>query len=393
MPNTPTPEELVARARAMIPVLRERAAAQDAERRVLKETIADFKKAGFFRIYQPKRWGGYEMSPRVFSEVQMALAEGDMSAAWVHGIVGVHNFHLALFDDRAARDVWGEDQDVLIASPYSPGRAVKVEGGYRFSGRWKFSSGTDHCDWIFLGGAVESEDGTPAGFAESRTFLLPRKDYQIVDTWHVVGLKGTGSQDIVVNDVFVPEYRTHKQADALAWTSPGHAVNPGPLYRLPFWQVFLRAVSTSAIGGLQGMADAFIQYGRSRVNVVGAQTARDPDAQLAVAEALAAVDEMKATLNRNFAAMEAHVAAGTIPPVADRMRWKFQCGAVPERCHGIAHKLFRASGGSGIFMTQPFGRAYTDLLAMCNHYANQWQVSGRHWGGVMMGLESADPLL
>jgi 3-hydroxy-9,10-secoandrosta-1,3,5(10)-triene-9,17-dione monooxygenase len=103
----PTHEELVARARAMIPALRSRAAQQDADRKLAPETIQDFKNAGFFRIYQPKRWGGYEMSPRVFSDVQMALAEGDMSAAWVFGIVSVHNYHMALFDDRAAQDVWG----------------------------------------------------------------------------------------------------------------------------------------------------------------------------------------------------------------------------------------------------------------------------------------------
>jgi 3-hydroxy-9,10-secoandrosta-1,3,5(10)-triene-9,17-dione monooxygenase len=131
---------------------------------------------------------------------------------------------------------------VLIASPYSPGRAIPVEGGFRFSGRWRFSSGTDHCEWIFLGGLPMQADGTPAPFDQARTFLLPRKDYEIVNTWKVVGLKGTGSQDIVVNDVFVPEYRTHKMSDVHSWSSPGHSVNPGALYLLPFWQVFQRAV-------------------------------------------------------------------------------------------------------------------------------------------------------
>ncbi len=141
------------------------------------------------------------------------------------------------------------------------------------------------------------------------------------------------------------------------------------------------------------MVADFVNYGRARINIVGSQTSRDPDAQLAVAEGLAAVDEMKATLHRNFAAMEAHVAAGTIPSTEDRMRWKFQCAAVPERCHKIAHKLFRASGGSGIYSSQPFGRAYTDILPMGNHYANQFQVSGRNWGGAMMGQDNADRLL
>jgi 3-hydroxy-9,10-secoandrosta-1,3,5(10)-triene-9,17-dione monooxygenase len=141
------------------------------------------------------------------------------------------------------------------------------------------------------------------------------------------------------------------------------------------------------------MVNDFVSYARERVNIAGTQTARDPDAQLAVAEALSTIDELKATLHRNFEAMEAHVAAGTTPTKEERMRWKFQCAAVPERCHQIAHKLFRAAGGAGIFTTQPFARAYTDILPMGNHYANQSNVSGRNWGRAMMGVENFDNIL
>ena len=148
--DVPTPKELVARARALIPTLIERAPAQQAHRRILDETIADLKAAGFFKIFQPKRWGGWELQPRTFFDVQAILAEGDVSVGWVFGILGVHSFHLALFDDKAAEDVWGKDNTALIASPYSPGKAVPAEGGYRLTGRWRFSSGTEHCDWIFL---------------------------------------------------------------------------------------------------------------------------------------------------------------------------------------------------------------------------------------------------
>ena len=136
---------------------------------------------------------------------------------------------------------------------------------------------------ITRGGLVPAADGK--GPPEYRTFLLPRSDFEVLDTWNTMGLKGTGSNDIVVKDVFVPEYRTHKNIDAVLGTNPGNKVNTGPLFRLPFWQVFLRAVSTASIGGLQGMANAFIDYGRKRVSVTGASTARDPDAQLAIAEA------------------------------------------------------------------------------------------------------------
>jgi 3-hydroxy-9,10-secoandrosta-1,3,5(10)-triene-9,17-dione monooxygenase len=390
----PTAEELLGRARAMIPTLRERAVRQMEHRRLLPETMAHLKAAGLFRILQPQRWGGYELAPSAFFDVQMALAEGDVSVGWVYGILGVHSFHLALFDDRAAEDVWGTDSDALVASPYSPGQAVPVEGGYKLTGRWKFSSGTEHCNWIFLGGVIDRGDQHGSFLdADFRTFLLPRADYRIIDTWKVIGLKGTGSQDIAVDGAFVPEHRTHKMSDARDGTNPGSAPRQAALYRYPYWQVFLRAVSTGAIGGLQGMVDAFIEYGAKRVSVTGARTIMDPEATLALAEARAGIDEMKATLHRNFARMAPYAERGEMPPVDDRMLFKFQCVSVAQRCATLALPLFRAAGGSGIFDAQPFGKFYTDILAMGNHVANSYHTPGRNWGAVMMGMPSQDNLL
>jgi 3-hydroxy-9,10-secoandrosta-1,3,5(10)-triene-9,17-dione monooxygenase len=392
--DIPTPKELVTRARAMIPTLMERAQRQQAERRLLPETMADLKNAGFFKIFQPRRWGGYELPPRTFFDVQIALAEGDVSVGWVFGILGVHSFHLGLFDDRAAEDVWGPDPSALVASPYSPGKAVPVEGGFKLTGHWKFSSGTEHCNWIFLGGVVDHGD-SHASFldADFRTFLLPRKDYEIVDTWRVVGLKGTGSQDVIVNGAFVPEHRTHKMSDAAAGTNPGSTPKTSALYRFPYWQIFLRAVSTAAIGGLQGMVNAFIDYGSRRVSVTGAKTVFDPEATLALAEARAGIDEMRATLRRNFQRMALFAENGEFPSLDDRMLFKYQCTSVAKRCATLALPLFEAAGGSGVFDSQPFGRIYTDILAMGNHAGNSFRNAGRNWGGVMMGLENKDNLL
>lgn len=390
----PTPEAIVARARDLIPTLIERAPRQQEARRLLDETMADLKSAGFFRIFQPKRWGGYEMDPRVFFDVQMALAEGDVSVGWVFGILGVHSFHLALFDDRASEEVWGPDSDTLVASPYSPGQAVPAEGGFRLTGRWKFSSGTEHCDWIFLGGVIDHGEARGSFLdADYRTFLLPRKDYEIIDTWRVVGLRGTGSQDVVVNGAFVPEHRTHAMSDAARGTNPGSAAKTSALYRYPYWQVFLRAVSTGAIGGLQGMVNAFVDYGSRRVSVTGAKTSLDPDATLALAEARAGLDEMKATLHRNFARMSTYAEKGEMPPLDDRLLFKYQCTSTVRRCTELALPLFRSAGGSGVFDSQPFGRFYTDILTMGNHAGNNYPAAGRNWGAVMMGLESQDRLL
>src|SRR5262249_38516935 len=178
-------------------------------------------------------------------DVQMTIAAACPSSAWVLGVVAVHGWQLALFPPQAQEDVWGRDREALISSSNAPtGKVIRVEGGFRISGRWSFSSGCDHCHWVFLGGFAPTAPGEKP---DMRTFLLPRSDYRIDDNWHVAGLKGTGSKDIVVEDAFVPEHRTHRLIDGYLLKSPGHALNPAPLYRLPFGQIFVRSVSTSAI--------------------------------------------------------------------------------------------------------------------------------------------------
>ena len=220
-----SPEILLQRAREMVPVLASRARKTEELRRVPDETVAEMQAAGFFRVLQAKQYGGYEMDPQVFYDICMTLAEGCMSTAWIYGVIGVHNWQLACFDPRASEDVWGKDTSVLVASTYMPKGQVKpVEGGFQFSGRWGFSSGIDHAQWVLLGGLIFPADGK--GPPEYRTFLLPRKDFEVIDTWHVMGLKGTGSKDIVVKDVFVPEYRTHKATDGFMGTNPAGTPSP-----------------------------------------------------------------------------------------------------------------------------------------------------------------------
>jgi len=392
-PVAPAPSELVARARALIPSLVARAQQADRDRCVPKDTIADMQAAGLFRVFQPKRWGGYEMDPATYFDIQLALGEGDMSTAWVYGVVGVHAFQIALFDDRAARDVWGEDNSVLIASTYMPtGRATPTEGGWRFSGKWKFSSGVEHCQWIFLGGLTVKDEATGKG-GDYCTFLLPRKDFRIVDTWDVLGLKGTGSQDIEVSDVFVPDYRVHKTADAYLGTSPGNAVNTGHLYRYPFVQVFFRAVTNGCIGALQGMLDSFRTYAAARITTTGQSTARDPDAQLIAADTAAAIDEMKTILHRNFATFEDYALKGEQAPTELRLLYRHQSSSVADRCLELAARMFKSMGGSGLFATQPFGRIYADLIAARQHVSNQNQITGRGYGAVLLGLENQDLML
>ncbi|MGH8809977.1 MAG: flavin-dependent monooxygenase [Noviherbaspirillum sp.] len=383
-------EELIERARALAPVLAERAAQAEREAKVPDETIADFKKAGFFRVLQPKRYGGYEMDPEVFYEIQIALAEGCMSSAWVYGVVAVHNWQIALFDERAQQEVWGKDSAVLTSSTYMPvGKVTPVDGGFRFSGRWGFSSGSEHCDWVLLGGLVppQGEETVP----EYRTFLLPRSDYQIVKNWDVMGLKGTGSHDIVVEDAFVPDYRTHKARDGFMCDSPGNAVNGSALYRLPFAQIFVRAVSTGSIGALQGAINQFRQTAVGRVSTnTGQKTVEDTGAQIACAEAQTALDEMKLVLMRNFSTMMDAARNGRALPIKTRVQYRYHSAAVAERCAMHVSRLLRYCGGRGIYLSNPLTRVFLDVHAARSHVANNVDPFGRNYGGVLLGRDNAD---
>jgi 3-hydroxy-9,10-secoandrosta-1,3,5(10)-triene-9,17-dione monooxygenase len=385
MTSAPAPEELVRRARALSPMLAQRAAIGDRERRLPKETIADMQAAGLFRVLQPKRWGGYEMSPNVFFDVQLALAEGDMSPAWVYGVVGLHPWLVAVLDDRAAQDIWGKDSSTLIGSSLHPsGTAKEVDGGYRLSGRWKFSSGCDHCDWSVLGAMTPAKgDGPP----DWRLFLVPRKDYRIVDTWNVPGLKGTGSNDVVVEDAFVPAYLTQTQLDNFLCRGPGQAVNTAALYRMPFGQIFFRGISTGAVGALQGMLNAFVDYGSKRVSVGGGSTAQDPVVQLVCAEVATALDEITLVLHRNFRNLMAYAEKGEAPPLVERLQYRFQSAVAVERCSLLAARLFKAAGGAGLFAELPFARFFADISAGRQHVGNQFESIGRNWGAALLGGE------
>lgn len=383
-------ETLLQRAESLVPVFKERALEAAQQGRLHDETIEDMRKAGFFKIVQPKKWGGYELHPNVFFDVQMKLAEGDMSAAWCLGVIAIHNWQMALFDDRAAQDVWGEDDSVLISSSYMPvGKVTRVEGGFKLSGRWGFSSGSKHCQWIFLGAMIP-----PANEGEGpdmRTFLLPAEDYTIEDNWEVMGLRATGSHDIVVDDVFVPEYRTHKAIDGFTMMSPGNAVNTSPLYKMPFGQIFVRAVSTAAIGALQGAINSYIEVTSKRVGKNdGKKTSHEPSAQYNLALAGTIVDELKHVLHANFNRLMEQADGGPELTMEERIKMRFDSALVLERCCEGVDLLMACSGGMGTFLNHPVNKYFLDIHTGRGHVANTPEKYGRNWGAVQLGEPNSD---
>jgi 3-hydroxy-9,10-secoandrosta-1,3,5(10)-triene-9,17-dione monooxygenase len=393
MTSEMNPELLIQRAREMIPYLQEQAPKAQAERRIPDATIAKMQEAGFFRVLQPKRWGGFQMDPQVFFEVQMALAEGCMSTAWIYGVIAVHNWQIALFDLKAQDDIWKDDTSVLIASSYMPvGKVEPVEGGFKFSGRWAFSSGCDHCEWVFLGGVVPPTADNPA--PDYRTFLVPRSDFKIVDTWHTFGLQGTGSNDIVVEDAFVPDYRTHRSLDGFHGTNPGIDSKTVPLYQIPFGQLFPRAVSTSTLGATQGAINAYRTVAAKRVGTNdGSKTAEDPNAQMAVARAQALVDQLKLKLFSNMEQLMSDARRGQATDLTTRIQYRYESAAVPEACLEVALELQKMCGGRAIFTDSPLQRFVLDMLAGRAHVANNPYKFGANYGGVQLGLESNDIFL
>ena len=387
--GSPRADELIERARAMLPVLRERAAECTRARNVPDETIRDFHEAGFFKILQAEQFGGYAMDPQVFYAVGAELARACPSSAWVLGVVAVHNWQLALFDDRAAQDVWGDDPTVLISSSYAPvGKVKPADGGFQLSGRWSFSSGCRHCKWVFVGAVVPTAEA-PFDMANYRTFLVPIEDYEIVENWDVVGLQGTGSHDVVIDDVFVPEHRTHKVTDAYLCDNPGNAVNTAPLYRIPFMQVFVRAVCTASLGACEGALDDFIEVAQSRV--AGPVPMRDdPDAKRIIAEVKSEIEQMKLVMYRNFDAMMDCARAGQPIEIEDRVRYRYDSAIVADRCLALTSRMLKAAGSGAIRSGSLLLGKHLDILASQAHVANHSLPFATNMGGVMLGQDNAD---
>ena len=368
---------------AVLPGVRERVEQATTLRRLPDETVDELKRSGYFRVLQPRRHQGLELDPQDFCRLNMQLGEACMSTGWVGGVIGVHPFQLALFDERAQEEVWADDPDCLMSSSYAPvAKVERVGDGFKFSGRWGWSSGCDHCQWALLGGIVPDE-----GY---RTFLVPRSDYAIEDTWHVMGLKGTGSNDIVVSDAFVPDYRTHRQMDGFQITNPGNAVNTAPLFRLPWAQVFVRAVNTSTIGGLKTMLALFVEGAKGQASSDPTKLAADTSTQELIACADATVDELEAVLYRNLDRMMDCLNAGEEIPLSLRIRSRYQAATVIDRCRDLACRLFSVAGGRAVFDGSRMRQHFFDIQIARAHVANNPTAFARNHGAVQLGMDNAD---
>jgi 3-hydroxy-9,10-secoandrosta-1,3,5(10)-triene-9,17-dione monooxygenase len=385
-------ENVLDAVRDLLPALRERAQETEDLRRVPDENVKALQDSGFFRLLQPRRYDGLEASPVDFYRGVRLVSSACGSTGWVSSVLGVHPWQLAIYDDRAQQEVWGDDPATLISSSYAPmGRATAVDGGYAFSGRWSFSSGCDHAQWVFLGGLIIGDDGTPVDF---RTFLLPRADYEIEDVWDTIGLRGTGSNDIIVKDAFVPEHRTLSFMDTGRCYGPGQVVNESSLYKLPFASVFSCSIAVPILGMAQGAYEAYVQWTKERVRAsTGSKAVDDSFNQIRIAEAAGALDAAVVQIERNIDEELDYARRGEKIPMSLRVRVRRDQVNATGAGIGAVDRLFESAGGRALRSGTPIQRYWRDAHAGRVHAINDPEKVRVMYGQFELGLKVQDAWL
>jgi 3-hydroxy-9,10-secoandrosta-1,3,5(10)-triene-9,17-dione monooxygenase len=297
-----------------------------------------------------------------------------------------------MFPPQAQDEVWNASVDTLIASSFvfPAGRAERVAGGYRVSGRWPFSSGVDPSDWNMLAGQAQSADDAPP---EQRVFLLHRSQYEIHDAWFAGGLRGTGSNDVEAKDVFVPEHRTIAVADMKGGATPGSALNPGPLFRIPVFGLFPYMLSGVALGIAEGLIDDFAAGSAGRGKMTGAKIAAVQSVQLRLGEAAALARASRLFQESNCREALALIERGIVPDLRTKVRYRLEGAYAVDWAVRAVDTMFMLSGASGLYESGHVARAFRDAHAVKQHFSFNTDVAGTTYGRVALGLPSDNPTL
>jgi 3-hydroxy-9,10-secoandrosta-1,3,5(10)-triene-9,17-dione monooxygenase len=386
-------DEAMRRARALVPVLRERAEAAEVGRQMQKETLDDLHRTGLLRFHQPRRWGGMELPFVALFDVPAEISRGCASTGWNVANLGVHHWMLALYDERAQEEIWGPNPDVVIPSgiAYPQGRARRVDGGFVISGFWNFSSGVDHGDWNML--AVMVRDGERV--VDHRMCLVPRSDYEIVDDWHTLGMRSTGSKSVRASDVFVPEHRALSMYRARGGSEfPGAPLNPNPIYRVPLAALGSHCLAGAGVGNAQAALELTIEAIKERSTSYTAMRMRDFQAvQLRVAEAGAKVDAARLIIRTDCVDAERIAVDGRVPSLEEKLRFKRNVAWAMGLCTEAVDTLHALAGANGIYDRYPIQRLFRDQHALAAHIGFSWDAQGSPWGLVILGGEFSSPTM
>ena len=384
-------ESLTEKAAAMVPALLERQREADELRRIPDSTHRDFLDAGFYRIYQPKRYGGMECENRTIIDIAGELGRGCGASAWIFTNLVAQSLVLSMNCREAQDDVWGDNPEALIASGLSvTGASTKpVEDGILLDGLWSFSSGVDFADWLHLQVFVPRDDGPP----EPRFALIPRGSFEVVDDWNATGLLATGSKSVRLKDVFVPDYRTVAAGVLSGGKGLSRDINSAPLYQISIWSAGTQIFSAPAVGIARGALDYVENEFRDRVGVVGVKLSELPTAQARVAEANAEIDAAKALLIQvsveatDFAERHVH------PELEQRARWRLNNAYATQLSIRAVERLYPLLGARGLDAANPFMRAWRDVHAVGQQITQAWDMQATNAGRIRFGLPSVDPRL
>lgn len=335
--------------------------------RLTDTTAKHLRESGIIRTFQPKEFGGFEGHPREAAETVMSLGALDGATGWVAGIVGVHPWELAFFDPKAQEEIWGADNDMWMASPYAPmGVAVPVEGGYILNGRWAFSSGTDHCGWVMIGAAVGDKDGNRTG--QVLHVVLPRSDYEIdQDSWNVIGLRGTGSKDLIIKDAFIPEHRTLDAEIVLSGNGWRHAGRDETLYKFPFSYIFPLGITSSLIGMTEGALACYIAAQKERVQVTGVPIKEDPYILFAISEAASEISASRLALLETVDRFWDKTDRGEEISFEERAIGRRTQISAAWRAVRAMDEVFARAGGAAVHLKTPMQRFWRDAHVGLTH--------------------------
>jgi 3-hydroxy-9,10-secoandrosta-1,3,5(10)-triene-9,17-dione monooxygenase len=379
----PTAAELIARAKALAPKLRERAVKAERDRNIPKESVEEYIGAGLIHTLQPKRWGGYEHDHEVMFDIAIELGKSTCgSSAWCLNYLGDHAAILAHFPDEAQYDVWSRNKAACIATSAAPtGKAAVVPGGYRLDGRWSWCSGLSHSQWIMIGGLVfrPGED-----HPDMRLFLVPVSEGKQDDTWYCAGLRGSGSITSVLDGVFVPEHRSVSFAPLRDACSPGSKVNTNPIYRTPFIAVHTYALLGPALGLARGAYADFTQWTRNRyLTYTQLAIAQHVPVQIRLAEIAAQIDTAELLARRCFTTARANYTGLSLEArTLLRRDWTYAMKVLRDAMDA----LVKISGSSGLMEDNPVQRCWRDVHAISSHVVMNWDVPAENFGRMEFGL-------
>jgi len=326
-------------------------------------------------------------------DVPAEISRGCASTGWNVANLGVHHWMLALYDERAQAEVWGPNPDVVIPSgiAYPQGRGRRVDGGVVISGFWNFSSGVDHGDWNML--AVMVRDGERV--IDHRMCLVPKTDYEIVDDWHTLGMRSTGSKSVRVTDVFVPEHRALSMYLARGGSDfPGARVNANPIYRVPLAALGSHCLAGAGVGNAQAALELTVEAIKERSTSYTAMRMRDFQAvQLRVAEAGAKVDAARLVIRADCLEAERIAIDGRVPDLEDKLRFKRNVAWAMGLCTEAVDTLHALAGANGIYDRYPIQRLFRDQHALAAHIGFSWDAQGSPWGLVVLGGKFSSPTM